>query len=277
MELEDQKFWQRYFFHIGFCGTNYHGWQRQAKVISVQSVLEDTLSRIFKVPTTIYGCGRTDTGVHASQYFFHVDIENEWNFDLLYRLNKSLPEDIAIFDIIPIDGSLHARFDATKRTYDYFIHTYKDPFLQSISSLYLKTNLDFNKMNTAVTLLTKYDDFRAFCKSPDRHENTKCKVSTANLYINESGDRIRFQISSNRFLGSMIRIIVKKLLDIGNGELSVDEFESYLINKTCSKKSKLVFPQGLYLSKVTYPFLDLKPRANFLKILENNVDEWQHV
>ncbi len=275
MQLPEQINWQRYFFHVGYCGTNYHGWQRQAKVVSVQSILEGALSKIIKAPVTIYGCGRTDTGVHASQYFFHVDIEHKWNFDLQYRLNKTLPEDIAVFDIIPIEGCLHARFDATQRTYDYFIHTYKDPFLQNISSLYLKTNLDFDKMKAAVALLSQYDDYRALCKSPDKHKNTICKVSSAHLFVDSSGDRIRFQISSNRFLGSMIRIIVKKLLDIGNGELSLNEFESYLIKKECKEKSKLAFPQGLYLSKITYPFLDVKPRTEFSSILQHNVDAWQ--
>lgn len=277
MQLPDQQYWQRYFFHIGYCGTNYHGWQKQVKAISVQAIIENTLSKIIKSPVTIYGCGRTDTGVHASQYFFHADIKDKWDFDLLYRLNKSLPLDIAVFDIIPIEGCLHARFDATKRTYDYFIHTYKDPFLQNVSSLYLKTNLDLHKMKAAVALLSKYDDFRALCKSPDHHKNTICKVSSANLFYDTSGDRIRFQISSNRFLGSMIRIIVKKLLDIGNGELSVDEFESYLITKECAAKSKSAFPQGLYLSKVTYPFLDLEPRTQFSNILQHHVDVWQRI
>ncbi|OFY93307.1 MAG: hypothetical protein A3K10_05210 [Bacteroidetes bacterium RIFCSPLOWO2_12_FULL_31_6] len=126
-------------------------------------------------------------------------------------------------------------------------------------------------------MLCKYDDFRALCKSPNKHENTICKVSSANLFVDTSGDRIRFQISSNRFLGSMVRIIVKKLLDVGNGELSVDEFESYLITKECLKKSKLAFPQGLYLSKVTYQFLDLKPRTELSGIIQHKVDYWQNI
>ncbi|MDF2432121.1 MAG: tRNA pseudouridine38-40 synthase, partial [Mucilaginibacter sp.] len=118
----------RYFFHIGYHGSAYSGWQKHAGILSVQDVLETRLSKLLKTTVNIVGCGRTDAGVHASQFFFHADIEREWNSDLFFRLNKILPDDIAIFDIIPMQGAVHARFDAVQRTYDYFIHTYKDPF-----------------------------------------------------------------------------------------------------------------------------------------------------
>ena len=253
----------RYFVHIGYKGTNYFGWQRQPDKLSVQEILEDNLSKIFKLPITIYGCGRTDTGVHASQYFFHMDIEKPWHFDLFFRLNRILPDDIALFDIIPVEGQPHARFDAIQRSYDFFIHTYKDPFLSESSSLYLRKSFNLNEMKKAVDLLPKYEDYRAFCKSPDKNEHTICKVSVANLFTNSSGDRIRFQISSNRFLGRMTRIIVRKLIEIGDGTLSVDEFESHLISRNTPSKILPAHPQGLFLSKVSYPFLDLKPKAKF--------------
>ena len=253
----------RYFVHIGYKGTNYFGWQRQPDKLSVQEILEDSLSKIFKLPITIFGCGRTDTGVHASQYFFHMDIEKPWNFDLFFRLNRILPDDIALFDIIPVEGLPHARFDAIQRSYDFFIHTYKDPFLSESSSLYLRKSFNLLEMKKAVDLLPKYEDYRAFCKSPDKNEHTICKVSSANLYTNGSGDRIRFQISSNRFLGRMIRIIVRKLIEIGDGTLSVDKFKSHLISRNTPSKILPAHPQGLFLSKVSYPFLDLKPKAKF--------------
>ena len=253
----------RYFVHIGYKGTNYFGWQRQPDKLSVQEILEDNLSKIFKIPITIFGCGRTDSGVHASQYFFHMDIEKPWNFDLLFRLNRILPDDIALFDIIPVEGLPHARYDAIQRSYDFFIHTYKDPFLSQSSSLYLRKSFDLHEMKKAVDLLPKYEDYRAFCKSPDKNEHTICRVSSAGLYTNIGGDRIRFQISSNRFLGRMIRIIVRKLIEIGDGTLSVDEFESHLISRNIPSKILPAHPQGLFLSKVSYPFLDIEPKAKF--------------
>lgn len=262
----------RYFFHIGYHGTNYCGWQKHPEALSVQQVLETCLSKLLKVPIYISGCGRTDAQVHASQFFFHVDIEQEWDFDLFFRLNKILPDDIAIFDIIPMEGLPHARFDTIQRSYDYFIHTYKDPFLSGFSSLYAERNLDLHKMNNAVALLPKYSDYRAFCKMPDRIDHTICHVSAATLYTDKSSDRIRFHISANRFLSKMIRIIVGRLLEIGKGEMSVDEFEHYLAEKITPQIIIPAYPQGLYLSKVTYPYLDLPVRSTFSSMMNYGVD-----
>jgi tRNA pseudouridine38-40 synthase len=244
----------------------------------VQQVLETALGQLLKSPVNIVGCGRTDAQVHASQFFFHADIEKEWDFDLLFRLNKILPDDIAVFDIIRMDGLPHARFDAIQRSYDYFIHTYKDPFLSNFSSLYLETNLNLDKMMAAVALLPLYNDYRAFCKMPERIEHTICNVSSAGLYVDGSGDKIRFHISANRFLSKMIRIIIGRLLEIGRGDMSVDEFESYLISKETPKIIIPAYPQGLYLSKITYPYLDLPARTTFAASLQSVADtEWHNV
>lgn len=266
----------RYFVHIGYNGLQYKGWQKQPDVLNVQGVIERALTQTLKTPVFIIGCGRTDAHVHASQFFFHMDIEEEWDFDLLFRLNKTLPVNIAIFDIIPMDGQQHARFDAVLRSYDYFIHTYKDPFLNGLSSFYLLDQLDFDKMKQAASILPRYKDFRAFCTSPDKYEHTICNVMSASLSVDQSGDKLRFQISSNRFLSKMIRIIMGQLLKIGKGVLSVDEFESYLIYNQTPELITPAHPQGLYLSKVTYPYLNLPPRTEFSSILQKQTDQtWQ--
>jgi tRNA pseudouridine38-40 synthase len=262
----------RYFFHIGYHGTNYCGWQKHPEALSVQQVLETNLTKLLKVPIYISGCGRTDAQVHASQFFFHVDIEQEWDFDLFFRLNKILPDDIAVFDIIPMEGLPHARFDTIQRSYDYFIHTYKDPFLSRFSSFYAEKNLDLHKIKNAVALLPQYSDYRAFCKMPDRIDHTICHVSTAGLYTDKNGDRIRFYISANRFLSKMIRIIVGRLLEIGKGEMSVDEFEHYLAEKITPQIIIPAYPQGLYLSKVTYPYLDLPVKSTFSTMMVEETD-----
>jgi len=269
-----QHNYKRYFFHIGYNGSHYRGWQRQSESVNIQEVLENTLGQILKTPTTIIGCGRTDAQVHASQFFFHADIDKEWDYDLVFRINKVLPPDIAIFEILPVLGHQHARFDAIKRTYDYFIHTYKDPFLSGVSSLYLENNLNLDKMKQAVSLLPRYKDFRAFCKSPDSYEHTICHITSAQLFADTAGDRLRLQISANRFLGRMIRIIVGRLLEIGRGTLQIDEFEHHLITKETPKRIEPAHPQGLFLSKVTYPYLDIPPRTEFSSILQNKVDSW---
>jgi tRNA pseudouridine38-40 synthase len=264
----------RYFFHIGYNGFNYRGWQRQPGIENVQQVLETTLKQVLKYDISIMGCGRTDAMVHASQYFFHLDVEKAWDFDLIFRLNKNLPDDIAVFEIIPMNDDQHARFDVTQRTYDYFIHTYKDPFLSPLSALYLFKHIDLNKINEGLSLLTKYNDFRAFCKTPDDYEHTICNVSSAKLFSDEAGDKMRFQISANRFLGRMIRMIIGKLLEVGTGALSADEFENFFISKKTPRLIEPAYPQGLYLSKVVYPYLDIQPRTTFSPFLKNTSDQW---
>ena len=267
----------RYFFHIGYLGTNYSGWQKHPDGLSVQQVLEDRLSQVFKKSMFIVGCGRTDAQVHASQFFFHMDAEQPWDFDLLFRLNHLLPDDIAVFDIIPMDGLQHARFDATERSYDYFIHTYKDPFLSGFSSLYIQKYWDVANMQRAARMLLNYNDYRAFCKMPDRNEHTICNVSEAAIFIDSTGDRLRFRITANRFLGRMVRIIIGKIIDIGAGRLSVDGFEAHLIDPQLPQVIKPAYPQGLYLSKIKYPYLNLPPRSDFTQMLGGDANTWRQV
>ncbi|WP_347159427.1 tRNA pseudouridine synthase A [Pontibacter chitinilyticus] len=266
----------RYFFHIGYTGTNYHGWQRHPYGIGVQQVIEDGLRRILKMPVAVVGCGRTDAGVHASQFFFHLDVAEPWDFDLLFRLNKLLPSDIAVFDILPMEGLPHARFDATLRSYDYYIHTYKDPFLSSVSALYLTRHLHLDAMKAATALLPLYSDYRCLCLTPAAQESTICHVTTAQWEADASGDRLRFRISANRFLSRMIRILVGKLLLVGTGALSIDAFESYLATTNAPKSLTPAYPQGLFLSKVTYPYLNLAPRSSLAAPAQQQASpDWQ--
>jgi tRNA pseudouridine38-40 synthase len=253
----------RYFFHIGYNGHVYNGWQRQPQVNSVQEMIESKLQQIFKVPIGINGCGRTDGRVHASQYFFHCDIEQAFDYDLAFRMNKILPPNISVFDVIPVEDRRHARFDAVQRQYDYFINTYKNPFLGQLCSYYDVKDLDLVEMKKAVSLLPKYKDYRAYCTSPDKNEHTICNVMDAKLFATPNQEFIRFHISSNRFLSKMIRILTGKLLLIGKGEWSVDEFESHLISKEPPVFLNPAHPTGLYLSKVTYPFLNLPAKSSF--------------
>jgi len=253
----------RYFFHIGYNGTNYSGWQNlpQTRGANLQYVIESNLSKILKSKVTIVGCGRTDSHVHARQFFFHVDINKQWDYDLLFRLNKNLPPDIAVFDIIPVDEQSHARFDAIERTYHYFIHTYKDPHINDLSACYLEKDLDLDKMKKAAALLLKYEDYSPFTKNIPTDKPTLCKVTQADLYSDENVDHMRFEITANRFLNGMIRIIVNKLLMIGRSEMSIDEFQGILVSKKKPKVNRLAYPQGLYLMKVKYPYLDIPTRS----------------
>lgn len=251
----------RYFFHIGYVGTLYSGWQKLPGLTTVQQTVETILQEVLKQPMPVVGCGRTDSQVHASQFFFHVDADIDLNNDLFFKINKRLSADIALYDILPVADGAHARFDATQRHYDYHFHTYKNPFLEPVSSLYLVNHLRLEAMKRAAELLMQYTDFVGFCKSPAKNEHTICNVSNVALSANAQGNQYRFHIESNRFLGGMIRIIVAKLLEVGQGKLSVDEFEQALINKVPATNVKQAYPQGLSLTKVIYPYLDVPTRG----------------
>ena len=152
----------------------------------------DKLSQVLKTPITIVGCGRTDAKVNASQFFFHADIPTLAANTLFFRLNRLLPPDIAIFDIILMDDLPHCRFDAIQRQYNYFIHTNKNPFLSDFSSLYLDLAFDIKALKEATNLLSKYDDYRPFCTSPDKNDHTICQVSGARWLVSENGNRYCF-------------------------------------------------------------------------------------
>ena len=257
------KNFKRFFFHAAYNGLQYHGWQRQVTAHSVQQEIETVLSKVVKMPMSIIGCGRTDAFVHASQYVFHADLEESYDFDLLFRLNRSLPPDISIFEILPVHERAHARYDATQRTYDYFIHTRKDPFLHGASALYSDHPLDITQMKAAVQLLPLYDDYYAFCKSPASFEHTICRVSSASLWVDTSESRMHFQITANRFLTGMIRIIVGRLLEVGAGKMSIETFEHHLRDRKTPKDITPAYPQGLYLSKIVYPYIDWPTQPDF--------------
>lgn len=266
----------RYFFHLSYNGTRYNGWQKLPHNNSIQFIIETELSRVVKRPTTIVGCGRTDSHVHASQYFFHADLDIPSIPELIFRLNKNLPDDIAVFDIVPVEAANHARLHAIERTYNYFIHRSKDPFLNTLSSFYQDRNLDLQKMKQAAFLLTKYRDYRFFHRTASKPKTTICTVTQTNLFVDQTGDRIKFTITANRFLSGMVRIVVRKLLDVGRKKITIHQFENYLKGSEVPTHIKSAYPQGLYLSKVKYPFLDVPSQSRFDHLINRDAD-WRGV
>jgi tRNA pseudouridine38-40 synthase len=266
---------RRFFFHIAYNGTHYNGWQKLPHNNSVQFAIETELSRVIKTPITIVGCGRTDSRVHASQYFFHADLAIPSIPELIFRLNKNLPHDISVFDVIPMRAEHHARLDAIERTYMYFLHHRKDPFLNSESSLYQERDLDLQKMKQAASLLMLHKDYRYFHRTASKSRTTICTVTHAGLSVDDTGERIRFIISANRFLRGMVRIIVHKLLEVGRNKISVEQFENHLKGTEIPLDIKPAHPQGLYLTNVKYPFLNLPPKSKF--DLLSREDIWRAV
>jgi tRNA pseudouridine38-40 synthase len=242
----------RYFVEISYDGTPFFGWQRQIGQLSVQEAIEIEIQKLFsgkEIP--IVGCGRTDAGVHANQYFFHVDFETEINpIQLSYKLNSMLPQAISVQSVFPVDLSLHARFNAIKRTYRYFIHQQKNPFLAG-KSTYFPKELDFNKMQEACGFLLGTKDFSSFAKVHTDVKTHICRVDSAD-WFEENGQWV-FEIAADRFLRNMVRSIVGTLLDIGTGKIELTDLPLIIEQKNRSAASQSVAACGLYLWKIEYP------------------------
>jgi len=241
----------RYFVELSYNGTDYHGWQVQPNAITVQAVLDKALSILLKKPTTTMGAGRTDTGVHAAQMVAHFDTESSIDTDdLTYKLNSFLPKTIAIHNIKQVHADVHARFDATQRTYRYKISTFKDVF--NFDNAYYYTNkLDVDLMNKASTILLEYSDFKCFSRAHSDVKTHICAISEAFWVKNEH--ELIFQISADRFLRNMVRAIVGTLLDVGNHKTALEDFHNIIQSKDRSKAGASAPAKGLYLTKIVYP------------------------
>jgi tRNA pseudouridine38-40 synthase len=241
----------RFFFEITYNGTHYHGWQNQANAIGVQEIVEAGLSKIFRTKIEIVGSGRTDTGVHCIQQFFHTDIEKEFDEKTwLVKLNSILPRDIAIRSVKPVRENAHARYDAFERSYEYKITRVKDPLLAGYAYYFFK-EINVANLNRAAALLVGQQDFECFSKVKTDVNNFVCDLKAA--HWNQKGDLLIFTITANRFLRGMVRAIVGTLLDVGTGKITLQEFESILKSKDRKKAGMNVPPEGLYLTSVKYP------------------------
>ena len=219
----------KYFLHLAYKGTNYSGWQRQINTPhTIQQTLEEAVSKMVGQPTTCIGCGRTDAGVHASQFYAHIVVEKAFDYDPVERLNRMLPDDISIVECLLVDYPNHAQYDATSRTYEYYIHGQKNAFLSELSAYYSFENLDLEKLKLAAKLIVETSDFSAFCKQPDLYKHTICHIKKAYFEIDEKAQKIVFTITANRFLRGMIRLLVGNMLAVGYGKMSLEQFENAL-------------------------------------------------
>ncbi|MGL2964180.1 tRNA pseudouridine(38-40) synthase TruA [Flavobacterium sp. RSB2_4_14] len=244
----------RYFIKLAYKGTNYHGWQYQPEVNSVQETLNKALSIVLKSVIDVVGAGRTDTGVHAKQMYAHFDFETAIDSQQLVRkLNSFLPKDIVIYDIIKVADEAHARFDATKRTYEYHIHTFKDAFENDSSWLH-QLPLDLDKMNEACQILFKHHDFECFSKTHTDVRTFNCVIFEA--HWTQNGNKIVFTITADRFLRNMVRAIVGTMINIGLNKITLDDFEKIIESKDRSQAGFSVPAHGLYLTQIEYEYIN---------------------
>lgn len=241
----------KYFVQFSYNGKAYHGWQNQPNAITVQQVLEKAFSTLLRADISLMGAGRTDAGVHAKQMFAHFEIVKIGDVeDLIYRINSFLPEDIAVQEIFEVSPDVHARFEATERTYEYWVVQEKNPFY-SETAYYVKHTLEIQKMNEAAALLLENKDFECFSKSNTDVHTYLCDIKKASW--DQKGDVLVFTIIANRFLRNMVRAIVGTLLDVGTGKSTLADVKSIINSKDRSEAGYSVPAKGLYLTHISYP------------------------
>jgi tRNA pseudouridine38-40 synthase len=246
---------KRYFIQIAYDGSLYHGWQIQPNAITVQELLDKAMSTFYRQPIETLGCGRTDSGVHATEFFAHFDVEDMEESKVIQGvvgINAMLPYQIAAKRIIPVHNDAHARFDATARAYKYYLHFEKDPFKLNRSWL-VKDRLDVPLMNQAAEILLEYTDFSCFSKSNTQTFTNNCKIVRASFDTLEDG--LVFTIQADRFLRNMVRAIMGTLVRVGKHEITLNEFKGIIESKNRSKAGQSVPACGLYLVKVEYPYI----------------------
>lgn len=243
----------RYFIELSYRGTAYRGWQTQANGVSIQSTLEQALSKRLGWPVYILGSGRTDAGVHAEQQFAHVDTDQSLpqTDDLVYSLNCILPDDIAIHAIFPVDESVHARFSAVSRYYQYRITREKNVFAPGLT-LHFRPHLNVDRMNEACQILLRHTDFKSVSKARANVAHFRCELAFA-YWTTGPGDQLTFHIKANRFLWGMVRTIVGMMLEIGQDRLSLDAFDQILQARDRTVAGRAAPANGLYLVEVGYP------------------------
>ena len=242
----------RYFIEFSYSGKNYFGYQVQPREISVQEVLEKALSTILREDVKTTGAGRTDTGVHAKQIFAHFDTDKNVTDKLIYQLNSFLPTDIAVKRIFSVKDDFHARFDATFRTYEYYISLKKNPFTQDSAWQIWKRDLEISRMNEACKILFEYKDFTSFSKLHTQNKTNNCKIYKA--YWEQNGSELKFTISADRFLRNMVRAIVGTMVEIGSGKLEPSDLRTIIEDKNRNAAGTSAPAQGLFLVEVGYDF-----------------------
>ncbi len=244
----------RYFIRLAYDGSPYHGWQVQPHDVSVQQAIEQAMATVLHAPIGITGAGRTDTGVNAAMMIAHFDTSAPIadTGRLVHSLNGILGRSIAIYKIFPVADDAHARFDATSRTYKYFIHTRKSPFLDKYSWA-CHHPLDFDLMNEAAGRLRLHTDFTSFSKLHTDVKTNNCKVTHAQ-WTPLDGERWVFTITADRFLRNMVRAIVGTLIDVGMHKITVEQFDDVIEHKDRCLAGQSMPGNALFLWNITYPY-----------------------
>ena len=239
----------RFFIEISYKGTNFHGWQEQPNVQTIQAEINKALSTILYSKIQIVGAGRTDAGVHAKQMFAHFDSDINFDIkDLLFKINNFLSHDIVVHDIFEVNKDANSRFDAISRTYQYNIISSKNPFNEM--AYLFKKELDLIAMNSACKYILGKQDFTSFSKVNTQTFTNNCNVMHARWERKDC--KLIFNITSDRFLRNMVRSIVGTMLEVGIGKILPSNMISIIEAKDRCAAGASVPAHGLFLMEINY-------------------------
>lgn len=244
----------RYKIVLNYDGAPFCGWQIQPSAPSVQETLEKALSTLLKETVAVTGAGRTDTGVNARDYVAHFDAAAEFEpSQLTYRLNAILPSAVSVSSVEPVGDDFHARFDAVRREYKYYLHRKKNPFVDRYSWFCGYPEMDFDAMNRAAGLLLGTHDFSCFEKSGGDNKTSVCTIVEARWEkMEEDPSRWVFTVAADRFLRNMVRAIVGTLVEVGRGKRTVESISSLIERGTRSDSGESVPGNALFLNRIDY-------------------------
>lgn len=241
----------RYFIKLSYKGTPFSGWQIQPEAPTVQSEIESVLGKILRSKIGVTGCGRTDSGVHASEFFAHFDADLELDIESLkFKMNCMLSKEIAIHEMYVVSDDLHARFSADARTYHYFINQKKSAF-RFQESWFMHAKLDLDLMNKACQYLIGKQDFTSFSKLHTQTKTNLCTITEA--YWQKDNDQLKFTITADRFLHNMVRAIVGTTVEVGKGKITPEGLRNIIEAKNRQKAGASVPAEGLFLARIKYP------------------------
>ncbi len=240
---------------IAYNGADYHGFQRQENAVSVQEVVEKAIGKLLKIPPpVIYGCSRTDTGVHARRFCFNVRVDSKIPCGGFVKgMNTLLPPNIAVLSCEDADDDFHARYCTRAKEYVYLISTKpsRDVFLQNLAYHY-PYPLDIDKMRAAAELFLGEHDFSAFCRAEGK---TRVKTTVRTIYeleVSQKEDLCEIRIRGNGFLYNMVRIVAGTLLYVSEGRRSLLDVQNAILTGDRSLAGVTLPPEGLYLNEVYY-------------------------